>query len=97
MAKLTIEEVKHIAKLANLDIGEEELHQFSDQLTDILEFVKEFSKVETKDVAPLANVTGKKNIFRDDKIQPSLPQQEVLRNAPSTHKGYFKNKLVLEK
>ena len=94
MTKLTKKETKHIAKLAKLDIGEEETEGFSGQLSSILDFVKKLETLETKEVRPLSNVTGKKNVFREDKVKPSLSQEEVLSGTKQKHKGYFKVKAI---
>ncbi len=97
MTKLSKSEVEHISKLANLNLTDGESEKFGDQLTKILDFVGKLSNVDTANVSPLSNVTGGKNIFREDKILPSLSQKEALANSSSTHNGYFKVKAVLEK
>lgn len=97
MTKLTKGEVEHISKLASLNLTEDESEKFGSQLTEILDFVGKLSFVDTAEVSPLSNVTGEKNIFREDKILPSLSQKETLANAPSTHNGYFKVKSIFEK
>lgn len=96
MASLTREETKHIAKLAKLDFSEEEIRNFSEQLSSILDFVQKLERVETSGAQPLFNVTGIKNVFREDKVTASLTQEEALRNAPSTHNGFFKVKAIFE-
>lgn len=96
MTNLTMKEVKHIAKLANLDISQGEVELFSRQLSEILEYVEKLDQEETENVKPLSNVTGKKNVFREDRILPSLMQEECLKNASSTYKGYFKVKAIFE-
>lgn len=95
MTKLTQEETKRIAKLAKLDVGEEETESFSGQLSSILDFVQKLETLETKEIKPLSNVTGKKNIFREDKVDVCLTQEECLQNAGGKYKGYFKVKAVL--
>lgn len=96
MASLTREETKHIAKLAKLDFSEEEIRNFSEQLSSILDFVQKLERVKTSGAQPLFNVTGIKNVFREDKVTASLTQEEALRNAPSTHNGFFKVKAIFE-
>ncbi len=68
MAELTQEEIIHIARLANINLSEEEVEKFGKQLIDILSFVDNLNKGETSEVERLANVTGMKNIFREDKL-----------------------------
>ena len=97
MSKLTKTEVEHIGKLANLDLNKNALEKFGRELAEILDFVSKLSSVDTTQVSPLSNVTGKKNIFREDKVEASLSQKEALSNAPSTHKGFFKIKAIFER
>lgn len=97
MTKLTKSEVEHIGKLANLNLTENELEKFGSELTAILDFVGKLSLVDTTQVPPLNNVTKKKNIFREDKVQASLSQEEALVNTASVHKGYFKIKAIFER
>lgn len=96
MAKLTIEEVKHIAKLAMLDFNEEKLENFSTQLSSILDFVQKLDEVQTERLEPLSNVTRKKNVFREDEVKSSLSVDEALSRASQTHKGYFKVKAIFK-
>lgn len=93
---LSISDVKHIAKLAQLGLSDKEVKKFQKQLSQILDFVNQLRVVDTKKVAPTSQVTGLENVFRDDVVEPSLSQEEVLSNAPDQHKGFFKVKAVLE-
>lgn len=97
MAELTQEEIIHITRLANINLSEEEVEKFGKQLIDILAFVDNLNKVETSEVEPLANVTGMKNIFREDEVGESLSQKEALANTKASHNGYFKIKAVFER
>lgn len=90
------EETEHIAKLANLKLGEKENELLSEQITEILDFVEKISDVKTDEVDPLANVVGIKNVFREDIVKPSLSQEEALSSAPRSYRGYFKVKAVFE-
>lgn len=94
--KLTIDEVKHIAKLANLKMSDDDLTKFQEQLSEIIQFVDQLTEMNTKDVIPTSQVTGQENIFREDNITPSFSQEEALVNAPKKHKGYFMVKAIFE-
>ncbi len=91
---LTIEDVKHVAKLANLDLSKDDLSKFQRQLLEIVEFVGKVSEVKTENVEPTSQVTGLENILREDKVTPSLSQEEVLANAPRKYKGHFVVKAI---
>lgn len=96
MNKLTKEEVKHVGKLANLEISEEESVLFSQQLSAVLEHAERLIKTKTDLVPPLFNVNDNKNVFREDKVTSSLTQEECLKNAKSAYRGYIKVKAIFE-
>lgn len=89
--KLTVDEVEHIAKLANLTLSAKEEAKLTSQLTQIVELISQLGKVVTKDVKETSQVTGLTNILREDKIQVErvLTQAQVLSNAKRSHNGYF--------
>lgn len=95
-SSITVEQVKHIAQLANLPIQENELEQYQKHLSEILDLVNQLNALETHDVTPTSQVTGLENVLREDIVVPSLPQTEALTNAPRTHEGYFVVDAVLE-
>jgi aspartyl-tRNA(Asn)/glutamyl-tRNA(Gln) amidotransferase subunit C len=87
--KLTKGEVEHIAKLANLKLSSSEVAKFRTQLSQVLSYIDKLQEVDTKGVRATSQVTGLKNIFREDKVEKSLTQKEALSNAKKTYKGYF--------
>lgn len=89
-------DVSHVAKLANLTLKPQELKKFTTQLSSILDYIGQLNKVDTKDVEPTSQVTGLENVTRKDEPQPSLSQEEVLKNAKSKHNGMFKVKAIFE-
>lgn len=95
--KIKKEEVKHIAKLARLPLTKEELKKFQFQLSEILEYMKILNKVNTDSVEPTTQITGLKNILREDKISPSLPPEKALLNAAEKLGNFFKTKIILKK
>jgi len=94
--KLSREEVVHIALLARLGLSEEELEKFSGQLSHILENFEILQQVDTSDVPPTAYPIPLENVIRGDEAAPSLPQSEILTNAPRQEEGCFQVKAVLE-
>jgi len=95
MDKLTKEEVKHIAKLAQLPLSEKEVEAFSGQLSETLDYVERLKELKTEGVSPTFQTTGLLNVFRKDEVKPGLSQDEALKNSQKTYKGYFKVKAVL--
>lgn len=91
--KATIDEVKHIARLANLPLNEKQIKTLGEELSETIEFIDHLSEINTDNVLPTSQVTGKTNELRQDKITPGLSQKEALKNAKRTHNGYFVSKI----
>jgi aspartyl-tRNA(Asn)/glutamyl-tRNA(Gln) amidotransferase subunit C len=94
MKKIDFEEIKHIAKLANLTLSQEEIKLFSIQLSETLVHIAELDKLPTEKILPTFQTAGLVNIFRNDEIKPSLSQNQALSNSKSVYKGYFKTKPI---
>ena len=94
--KLSRDEVVHIALLARLGLSEEELEKFSGQLSHILESFEVLQQVDTSDIPPTAYPIPLDNVIREDEVAPSLPQDDILANAPRKEEGWFQVKAVLE-
>jgi aspartyl-tRNA(Asn)/glutamyl-tRNA(Gln) amidotransferase subunit C len=93
---LTTAEVEHIAELARLSLTEQEKALFQDQLSAILDYAAVLQGVDTSTVPPTATVLILRNVMREDAVEPSLPREDVLANAPVAADGYFKVKAILE-
>jgi len=87
---ITRDEVRHIAKLANLEFGDDEQDRFTRQLSAILDYVKQLDRLDTSAVEPTSHAGGDAAALRDDVAIPTLPQDEALANAPETDHGLFK-------
>jgi aspartyl-tRNA(Asn)/glutamyl-tRNA(Gln) amidotransferase subunit C len=86
---ITREEVLHVAKLAHLDLSEEEIERFAEQLSAILEAVSKVSELDLADVLPTSHPLDLVNVWRDDEPHPSLPPEDVFSNAPARDDGFF--------
>ena len=89
-------DVAHVAKLANLPLTDEEKNKFEKQLSETLDYVKQLEKIDTKGIEPTSQITNLENVTREDIVKPSLSQEDALRNAKSTHNGFFKVKGILK-
>jgi aspartyl-tRNA(Asn)/glutamyl-tRNA(Gln) amidotransferase subunit C len=87
---ITREEVLHVAKLARLELADEEVERFTEQLSAILEAVAKVSELDLADVEPTAHPMDLVNIWADDEPRPCLPVEEALANAPEHEAGFFK-------
>jgi len=94
--KLTRDEVLHIARLARLDLTEDEVGRFREQLSNLLEHFETLQQVDTSNVSPTAQAINLQNVMRDDTVAPSLSADEVLANAPRREGDFFRVRAVLE-
>lgn len=78
-----------IARLARLQLSEQEIENFTGQLASIFEFVEQLNAVDTSDIEPTCFMEPEHDPFRDDVEIPSLPVEEALQNGPSVKKGFF--------
>jgi aspartyl-tRNA(Asn)/glutamyl-tRNA(Gln) amidotransferase subunit C len=94
--KLSRDEVLHIALLARLGLSEAELDKFREQLSNILENFEVLQQVDTTNVPPTAQPIPLQNVMRDDEVAASLPESDILANAPQKDSNYFRVRAVLE-
>ena len=94
--EITQKEVEHVAKLARLDIGEDEKGTFARQLSAVLTYMDQLKEVVTAGVEPTTTVLPAVNVFRDDVVRPSLPREQALANAPEQSEGFFSVPRILE-
>jgi aspartyl-tRNA(Asn)/glutamyl-tRNA(Gln) amidotransferase subunit C len=90
MASITPRDVRHVAKLARLDLPDARIERLAGQLEAILGYVEQIQKVDMTGVEPMAHAVPLHNIFREDIVEPSLPLDKVLQNAPDTDGRFFK-------
>jgi aspartyl-tRNA(Asn)/glutamyl-tRNA(Gln) amidotransferase subunit C len=94
--KLSLAQVEHVARLAQLTLSDQEKELFREQLSSILEYAQRLQQLDTSAIPPTATVLPLENVMRDDQVRPSLPLASVLANAPNTEDGYFRVPVVLE-
>lgn len=96
MSKLARDDVLKLAKLSRLNLSEEEVDQFTNEIAALLDYVEQLQNVAVDGVAPTYQVTGLKNVMRKDVEKSYGPDPEkLLKNAPSTEKNHFKVKRMV--
>lgn len=94
MAKVTVETVDHVAKLAHLHLTGDERETFARQLADILAYAESIQALDTSAVPPMSHAgTGER--LRDDVPTPGLSREEVLAQAPDAREGLFRVPRIL--
>ena len=103
MKKLSSDQVKKVAALANIPLTPDEETTYTDQLSKILDYIETLNSVDTSQIEPTYNVTGLANIQAEDQVEESLSQDQALQNAPQKEnglpdgsQGYFVTKGVFE-
>ena len=87
---ITAEQVRHVAKLSRLDLDDEQVQQFSEQLTKVLEHIAKLNRLDVRDVQPMAHALDLSDVTRDDTEQPGLPVERALANAPEQSPPFFR-------
>ena len=87
---ITREDVLHVAALARLELGEDEIGRLTEQLNDILAAVGKVSELDLSDVPPTSHPLALVNVFAPDEPAPSLPLEDALANAPEREGDFFR-------
>jgi aspartyl-tRNA(Asn)/glutamyl-tRNA(Gln) amidotransferase subunit C len=89
-------DIEKVARLARLDLSEEEKVTFGSQLEQILTYMEQLNRLDTSGVEPTSHAIPVYNVFREDEVKPSFPQEEVLGIAPDDEDGHFKVPRIIE-
>ena len=84
------DQVLHVARLARLDLRDDEVERLTDELGAILDAVSKVAELDLDDVPPTSHPLELVNAWADDEPHESLPLEDVLRNAPSAERGMFR-------
>ena len=87
---LSADQVRHVARLARLALPEEKLARYAGQLESILHYIDKINQVDTSGVEPMAHALPVKNVLRPDVVEPAMPLEKTLQNAPETDGPFFK-------
>ncbi len=96
MARITKEQVKHVAHLARLSFSEEEMELLTEQLDAIIGFAEQLNELNTDGIEPTTHVLDVKNVLREDVVKESLANEVALKNAPDQQDGQVKVPSILE-
>jgi aspartyl-tRNA(Asn)/glutamyl-tRNA(Gln) amidotransferase subunit C len=93
---INLKEIEYIANLSRIALTEEEKKIFKKQLTKVLDYIKKLNELNTDTIKPMAYATDMKNVFREEKLTPSLSHQKILNLSPSNVNGFFKVPKIIE-
>jgi aspartyl-tRNA(Asn)/glutamyl-tRNA(Gln) amidotransferase subunit C len=83
-------QVAHVAHLARLQLTDQELARYTEQLASMLDHFRDIDALELDDVEPMSQPLPLKNVFREDVVGPTLDRDEVLAAAPAAEDGLFR-------
>ncbi len=96
MAKLSKEDVLHIAHLSKLKLTDQETEKFAGQLSSVLEYIEQLKEVDTEGVEMVSQVTGLKDVFVPDEITNPVAPESLLENSPEKEGRSIKVPAVFE-
>lgn len=96
MAKLSHEDVLKLARLARLQLTDEEVDKFAEEISTILGYVEQLQNVNLDNLEPTQQVTGLVNVMRPDEVSEyGTSSEDLLKNAPETEDGHIKVKRMV--
>jgi aspartyl-tRNA(Asn)/glutamyl-tRNA(Gln) amidotransferase subunit C len=90
------QDVEHVARLARLALTDAELERMREQLSAILDYIDKLRALDIEGVEPTSHAVPIVNVMRDDEVVPSLPQDEMLANAPDRVGEMFRVPRIIE-
>ena len=84
------DEVKHVAKLARLELTDSEVEKYSKQLGDILKYVEQMNEVDTTGIEPMPHPIPIYTVMREDVVSYEQTKEELMKNAPYEEDGFFR-------
>lgn len=97
MTKLSRDDVLKLARLARLELSEDEIEAFHGQLSDILRYLEQLQNADVEGLEPTTQVTGLKNVMREDEVVDyGVSPEDLLRLAPASQDGQVKVKRMIK-
>ena len=87
---LSREQVLHVARLARLELTDDEVERYSGELSKVLDYIEKIEELDLTDVEPTSHVVDVENALRADEPRPSWPRDDVLEAAPDPSDGGFR-------
>ena len=93
---ITRKDVKYISDLSRIHLTDDEAEKLTKSLEGILHYIEKLNTLDVSNVQPTSHVLPITNVFREDTVIPSLPQDKALSVAVEKHNGSFKVPKVIE-
>jgi aspartyl-tRNA(Asn)/glutamyl-tRNA(Gln) amidotransferase subunit C len=89
MSRISLDEVRHVADLARLELSDSEIEMLADELSPVLDHVEQIRALDTDGVPPTSHPLPLSNVLRDDVVREGLSPAEALAAAPSVEEGRY--------
>ena len=93
---ITLDEVRHVARLARLELDEAEVFSLQGELNALLGHFADIQGVDTSHVEPKSHAVALQNVWSEDVVRPSMSREQALRNAPVSRAGLFVVPMIIE-
>ena len=93
---LTTEEMRYVALLARIGMTDDETDKMRNEMSEILEYFGILKQIDTQNVPPTSHSVSLKTVMRDDKVNESLPKEDLLAGAPNREEDFIRVRSVLE-
>jgi aspartyl-tRNA(Asn)/glutamyl-tRNA(Gln) amidotransferase subunit C len=87
---ISLKDTQHVAKLARLELTDDEINKYSKQLGDILKYVEQMNEVDTTGIEPMPHAIPVYNVMREDVVKYEQTKEELMANAPYEEDGFFR-------
>lgn len=94
--KIERKEVEHVARLARLELSEDEIDKFTYQLSAILEYMDKLNELDTTGVEPTSHTLEFANVFKEDQVKLGPWGRVTLSNAPAQEHSHYKVPKIIE-
>ena len=95
MSRISADDVRKVAKLARLDLADEKITTYTNQLESILDYVSQLQAVDTTDVPPTTRAVEVVNVTREDGVTPTQVREEILNQAPQREQNFYRVPKIL--
>ena len=95
MSRISADDVRKVAKLARLDLADEKITTYTNQLESILDYVSQLQAVDTTDVPPTTRAVEVVNVTREDGVTPTQVREEILNQAPQREQDFYRVPKIL--
>ena len=95
MTKISPSDVRKVAKLARLELPEDQIETYTEQLEEILSYVAQLQEISTENIAPTTRAVEVVNVMREDLVEVNNAREDILNQAPHREGDFFRVPKIL--